>query len=191
MPQGSIVVVGAGVIGLSTAILLQQRLPQHTILIIASELPTSLHPTADYASAWAGAHYRPIPASTQQLRDEAELAIQTSVTMRKIAKESPEAGLAEMKGVEYLEAPTEVELKMKMGEVYAWPGDNFRVLGANELPDRVKWGCEYDTYCVNVPVYCRWLLQRFQDREDAYYSIDWTKPRKRLMLLRVWGVSER
>jgi D-amino-acid oxidase len=166
MPTETIAVIGAGVIGLSTARLLQKRfpMPKTQIIIIAAELPTTTTPSADYASAWAGAHYRPIPRSTPQLDDEARMAMHTAETMRQIARGNPEAGVAEMKGVEYLEAPEDFvwALKTGMKEGYAWPGDNFRVLDKNELPKGVKWGCEYDTYCVNVALYCRWLLSRFQ-----------------------------
>jgi D-amino-acid oxidase len=166
MPTETIAVIGAGVIGLSTARLLQKALPlpNTQIIIIAAELPTTTTPSADYASAWAGAHYRPIPRSTPQLADEAELAMETAQVMRQIARDNPEAGVAEMKGTEYLEAPEDFVQTLKTGlkEGYAWPGDSFRVLDKNELPEGVRWGCEYDTYCVNVVIYCRWLLSQFQ-----------------------------
>lgn len=163
MPSPStIIVIGAGVIGLSSALTLQQRHPHHSILIIAAELPTDPKPSADYASAWAGAHYRPIPRSTRQLQDEAELAFATAKTMLQIASKNPEGGVAVMKGVEYLEKVPEEVKSLKTGDVYAGPNDKFRILGESELPKGAKWGCEYDSYCINVPVYCRWLMQRFQ-----------------------------
>ena len=162
MAREPIVVIGAGVFGLSTAITLQERLPAHSIIVIAVELPTDTSYTADYASMWAGAHYRPIPRSTRQLEDEAQLATTTAEMMRSIAKNAPEAGVAAMPGVEYLEEPPDENLKMKTGDVYAGLGDEFRVLHKSELPAGVKWGCEYQTYCVNVPVYCRWMIRKFQ-----------------------------
>ena len=163
MPKSTIVVIGAGVIGLSAATLLQNRLPHAQIIIIAAEVPTDPAPSADYASPWAGAHYRPIPRSTRQLNEEAELGMQTAKVMKVIARETPEAGVGLMKGVEYLESPPPENLRLKTGDVYAGPDDTFRVLEQNGLPDGVKWGCEYESYCVNVPVYCRWLLRRFQE----------------------------
>lgn len=74
-PRQDIIVIGAGVIGLTTANVLQKRLPTSTgrsITIIASEFPTQspMHrshaselpiASAAYASMWAGAHHRPIP----------------------------------------------------------------------------------------------------------------------------------
>ncbi|KEF59950.1 uncharacterized protein A1O9_04798 [Exophiala aquamarina CBS 119918] len=159
-----IIVIGAGVIGLSCATLLQYQYPKATITIIAAEFPNTTTPSADYASAWAGAHYRPIPQSTPQLRDEAQLAFHTADIMKKIARDSPEAGVAVMQGIEYLESPTEGALSLRTGDVYAGRGDRFRILEKSELPQGVQWGCEYQTYAVNVQIYCEWLLDRFVAR---------------------------
>jgi hypothetical protein len=84
--------------------------------------------------------------------------------MKQIAAEVPEAGVELMPGVEYLEDPPEANLKLRSGEEYAGPGDRFRVLGKDELPEGVRWGCQYGTYCINVPVYSKWLLRRFLER---------------------------
>ena len=89
--------------------------------------------------------------------------MQTARHMRQIARESLEAGVAVVKGVEYLESPPEENLKLRSGDVYAWEDDRFRVMGKEELPEGVRWGCEYDCWCLDVPVYLRWLLQRFQE----------------------------
>jgi D-amino-acid oxidase len=158
-----VVIIGAGVIGLTTALHLQS-LSLSPITILASELPTDHNPSATYASPWAGAHYRPIPGDTPQLRAERHLAIQTFHVMKRIASQHhiSEAGVKLMKGIEYLESPTSVESALKTGNIYAGPNDGFRVLEIGELPDGVKWGCEYDTYSLNVPVYLRWMMRRFQ-----------------------------
>lgn len=68
-----------------------------------------------------------------------------------------------MKGIEYIEAPgpeydslTEPRARTELG----MPG--WRRLEEAEFPDeRVKWGCEYDTWCANPMVYCAFLLRRF------------------------------
>ena len=157
-----IIVIGTGVLGLSTAMLLQaQTATRHVVTVIAAELPTDPSPTSDYASAWAGAHYRPVPGSTPQLKSEAELAKRTFEVMKRIAAKAPEAGVQCLQGVEYLEDPPEANRVLRSGDEVAGPGDGFRVLGRGQLPDGVEWGCEYGTYCVNVAVYCTWLLSRF------------------------------
>jgi D-amino-acid oxidase len=165
MPQQTIFIIGAGVLGLSTAITLQCRLPSHRIIIIAAELPTDTNPSADYSSVWAGAHYRPIPRSTRQLEDEADMAMRTANVMFEFANSysEEEVGVGRRAGVEYLEKLSEEVKKLKTGDLYAGPGDGFRVLGREELPVGVQWGCEYGSYCVNVPVYLRWLMRKFQE----------------------------
>jgi D-amino-acid oxidase len=163
-PTPPIMVIGAGVIGLSTANKLQDALPGRQIYIIASESPTTPSPTASYASMWAGAHYRPIPVGSPQLKAEMQLAWQTHEVMKRIAKESPESGVQVMMGVEYLEAPPLENMALKTGDVVAGIDDGFRVFDGSQLPEGVKWGCEYKAYCVNVPNYTSWLLKRFQER---------------------------
>lgn len=213
-----IVIIGAGVLGLTTALTLQKRYPHlaEKITIIAAELPSlpvswtsnstidatgerttkspsttngngtsngtdpsgSIEqqvstPSADYASMWAGAHYRPIPRSTRQLEEEFELAIKTSEIMNQIAREYAEGvcGVAVMSAVELLETIPEGTEKavaaLKNGDVYAGTGDEFRVLTKEELKaydveDRLTWGCKYVSYCVNVHLFCCWLVERFK-----------------------------
>ena len=164
MANSPIAVIGAGVTGLTTALKLQHTDPSTPIYLLAAELPTDAIPSPDYASAWAGAHYRPIPAgSNPQLAYEAKLARRTAGVMLEIADKyaESEAGVGRMKALEFLEIPPEENLVLKTGDVYAFEGDGFRVLDQHELPKGMRWGCEYNTYCVNVPVYLRWMLERF------------------------------
>ena len=161
----SIAVIGAGVLGLTCALQLQFQHPKRHIALIAREFPgKDAIFTATYASAWAGAHYRPIPGSSAQLVDEAKLAKRTFERMKQIWRESPEAGVEVMPAVEYLEAPTQAYLDLKSGDEFAGPNDEFRVLVKDELPEGVQWGCEYQSYAVNVPMYCEYLLSVFQRR---------------------------
>ncbi|ETN39731.1 uncharacterized protein HMPREF1541_05957 [Cyphellophora europaea CBS 101466] len=167
-PPDPIIVIGAGVLGLSVAHTLQTRHPSTPLLIIATELPTDpqSHYTPDYASPWAGAHYRPIPATTPQLASERTLALSTATTMQRLASthHPSTTGLALLPAIEYLERPGPGELALRTGDTYASPTDNFRILATSELPPDVQWGCAYDTYCVNTPLYLRWLLRECQKR---------------------------
>jgi D-amino-acid oxidase len=162
--ESPITVVGAGVLGLSTASKLQDAFPNRPVCIIAEETPTTSSPTASYASVWAGAHYRPIPAGSSQLKAEMQIAWHTNEVMKHIAHESSESGVQVMRGVEYLEKPPPENLILKTGDVIAGVDDDFRVLAESELPEGVNWGCEYNAYCINVPMYCSWLLDRFYKR---------------------------
>lgn len=171
--QQPIVIVGAGVIGLSTAVILQQRQASPDITIIAAEFPPcrpfsieSQQPahegSADFASMWAGAHYRPTPGSTEQLKSESELCALTGRIMRQIARKEPESGVQTMQGVEYFDTPSDEVLSLKPGHnLTGSHSDGFRILSTSELPTGVQHGYEYQTYCLNPPMYTRWLLNRF------------------------------
>ena len=159
-PQ-TIVVIGAGVLGLTTSNLLLSAHPTKRIVVVTAELPTDEMPSTDYASAWAGAHYRPIPASTPQLKQEAQFGYRGYEIMRRMTKDEPDAGVRMILGVEHFEVPSDAHLALKDGDMYAGKDDQFRILRKDELPSGVVLGYEYQTYCVNVPIYCSYLLARF------------------------------
>ena len=111
---------------------------------------------------WAGAHYRPIPGATEQLNSEAKLCAHTVRVMRRIARESAAAGVQMVQGVEHFEDPSADVLSLRTGQSFTGDdADGFRVLEPSGLPAKVRFGIEYETYCVNPHVYCSWLLGRF------------------------------
>ena len=176
-----------------------------SITIVASEFPvpspiaerppkisqTSIA-SADYASMWAGAHYRPIPYLREshpeygslsgeqqrfqsQLANEHRLAVHTASIMKQLARTNPESGVEIMPAAEYLERPPSENLALETGDVYAGPDDHFRVSTPTEVEllnkdaahdgrGRIRWACKYESYVVNVHIYCAWLLQLFRRR---------------------------
>ncbi|KAF5631594.1 d-amino acid oxidase [Fusarium sp. NRRL 25303] len=107
-PGETIVVVGAGVIGLSTALRVQeQTLAQNnppSIVIIARDFPNET--SINYATPWAGAHYRPCPGNTPQLLQEALWAKKTYDTLDSWPeKDKLAAGVEFMPGEEFFENP--------------------------------------------------------------------------------------
>ncbi|KAJ6079107.1 hypothetical protein N7467_008860 [Penicillium canescens] len=160
MPNETIVVIGAGVIGLTTALRIQQTLsPSQSILLVARDFPSDT--SVNYASPWAGAHYRPVPGSTHQALCEANQAQRTYEYMKRVAADEPGSGVAFIRGVEHLEAPPAEYLDRQSVENVYSHLDGFRALSGGEVPDGVVWGVEYGTYVVNSPVYCAHLLRKF------------------------------
>lgn len=167
--QTTIVVIGAGIIGLTVALRLLDSLDQskYKILIVSREWPTSIPgaPTkhsVNYASMWAGAHVRPIPASTPQLGREAAWLKQTVHKFASQLHHPSMIGLTKCKGVEFLEAPPEAYLQQSLASFSSESGlDNYRQYNPAELPDGVQLGYEYNTYCINAPLYCASLLRNF------------------------------
>ncbi|KAI0169177.1 FAD dependent oxidoreductase [Hypoxylon sp. FL1284] len=161
-----IVVLGAGVIGLSSALRIQSE-GEHAVTVVARDFPAGSE-TVDardqinYTSPWGGAHNRLVPPTTPTEAREHAMSLRTFDHMRAVRHRHPEAGVTFMKGIEYLEAPgeayralTEEKARKELGM------QGFRLLPSGELPQGVTWGCEYDTWCVNPMVYCSYLLRRF------------------------------
>ncbi|KAJ5411463.1 uncharacterized protein N7487_005822 [Penicillium crustosum] len=152
MSKETIVVIGAGVIGLSTALCIQQHLtPTQSILLVAREFPSET--SVNYASPWAGAHYRPVPGSSPQALKEASQAQRTYEFLKRTAAAEPGAGIKFVEGVEHLEAPPPEYLdQQSVSNVYSHV-DGFQMLGKEEVPVGVVWGVKYGTYVINSPVY--------------------------------------
>lgn len=149
-------------LGLSTALAIQQHLkPGQSLLIVAREFPNTT--SINYASPWAGAHYRPAPGKSPQVVREARWARHTYDIFQKIAAEEPAAGVEFMEGIEHFENPPQEYLDAirDPDSAYAHLGDSLRELSPAELPEGVKWGIRYWAYCINPPVYCAHLLRKF------------------------------
>ncbi|CEI60253.1 hypothetical protein FVEN_g6427 [Fusarium venenatum] len=171
--ESTIVVIGAGIIGLTSALKIQQLIADSqftdttSVLLVAKEWPTSIpgapiEHSADYASMWAGAHVRPIPASTPQLRREAKWVKTTVAELEKHRQSEPGVGIRRLPGIEYLEDPTAEYMKqdaLSFTNETGLPG--YRKFEAHELPEGVKLGFEYETYCINAPLYSANLLRKF------------------------------
>ena len=143
----------AGVIGLTTALRLVQT--GEKVVIIARHYPSDRD--INYASPWAGAHYRPSPDIDSVGRLEADLARTTFEEFKKIA-EDISSGVKLLVGIEYFEQPSKPYLDLK-GHRYS-DIDGFRVLDSSELPNNVKHGTAYNTYSLNPPIYLAWLERK-------------------------------
>jgi len=155
----------AGVIGLSTANCLIQA--GFKVTIIAKDFPGPFElidsDKISYTSPWAGAHNRFIPPTNGQEAQEHTFALKTFHHMAKLVGEGRhrEAGLTFMKGIEYLENPPQQYLNLNREKAEELGYRDFGLLPDDKLPDGVKWGCEYLTWCVNPMMYCCFLLRQF------------------------------
>ncbi|KLU88034.1 hypothetical protein MAPG_07021 [Magnaporthiopsis poae ATCC 64411] len=177
-----VVVIGAGVTGLSAATRLQDA--GHSVTIVARDFPTPFETidaraSINYTSPWGGAHNRwvvPPPPSSSSTSSSAaarilardhSFALETYRHMDALSRDRPEAGVTFMPGIEYLEDPDGSEggggilTESRAAELGI---EAFRVLDAAELPVGVRWGCSYRTWCVNPMVYLAFLLRRLARR---------------------------
>ncbi|KAF5662487.1 d-amino acid oxidase [Fusarium heterosporum] len=173
----TIVIIGAGVIGLSTALEIQEQFSLEktspSIVIIAREFPSDT--SINYATPWAGAHYRPCPGNSPQLLQEAVWAKKTYDTFDCWSeKDRLVAGVEFMPGEEFFQKPSSEyyeAAKNASDSVYAHLTSSFEVINSDELSESnihasTDWelGFRYRSYCVNSPVYAAFLQRKFQKR---------------------------
>ncbi|OJJ61746.1 hypothetical protein ASPSYDRAFT_40279 [Aspergillus sydowii CBS 593.65] len=177
----TIVVIGAGILGLTTALTIQQSLPPtQNILLIARDWPSTT--SINYTSPWAGAHYRPVPGHTPQaVREESQA--QYSYTQFRTEAANPASGVALTDAIEHLENPPPEYLTEDVFDNYTHL-DDFRKLSPEELPPGVKWGVKYRTFCINSPVYCAYLLRRFILRGGETREYTLANPKEAFYLAR-------
>ncbi|KAM0186109.1 hypothetical protein ACHAPI_011887 [Fusarium lateritium] len=170
---GTIIIVGAGVIGLSIALRVQEQILSKnnppSIVIIARDFPNET--SINYATPWAGAHYRPCPGNTPQLLQEAIWAKKTYDTLDSWSeKDKLTAGVEFMLAEEFFEspAPEYVEVAKDASQsAYNHLKSSFELFSSSELraiSDSLELGFRYRTYSLNSPLYASFLQRRFQNR---------------------------
>ncbi|KAH8893166.1 nucleotide-binding domain-containing protein [Thozetella sp. PMI_491] len=160
----TVVVVGAGVIGLTSALALQASLSreEYGVLVVAREWPSQLNYSVDYASMWAGAHVRPIPATSPQLTREAAWLKRAVTVFAEQAEREPWLGVRQTPAIEHLAVPDASYRAQNASSFAAETGlSGYRQLAANELPEGIKLGLAYDSFCINAPLYCAGFLRKF------------------------------
>lgn len=105
MPQGDLVIViGAGVIGLSTACQLQTEGYQ---VLIVSELNPHTTKSIKYTSCWAGAHHVSVAtnasSSSRHGISQHELDMETFKKMQEMMQADPDVPLMMLPQIEYRE----------------------------------------------------------------------------------------
>ncbi|KAJ5951352.1 D-amino-acid oxidase [Penicillium vulpinum] len=156
MGQGHVIIVGAGVLGLSAAVKISKHM---RVTVIARELPGDVG--IDYASPWAGAHFRPTPAKTDEERIEQTYMRQTYQEFEEIARNYPEAGVDFIPAVEYFDTADAASFLAEENGYTTWP--DFRILDPTEYPSQypsIQLGVTYRSWVLNSPVYLRWLQTR-------------------------------
>ncbi|KAJ7218306.1 D-amino-acid oxidase [Mycena rebaudengoi] len=149
-----VVVLGAGVVGLTTALRIQEK-GGYQVTIVAEVLPSDPK-SIKYTSHWAGAHHTSTaePGSRQQKMDQ-----ETFRTMWELSApgSSAEDCFLRIHEEEYFAEPTAAP------ECLKWMPE-FKVLPSNALPPDVGEGISFNTLTIDSPVYLNYLLSRFLAR---------------------------
>ncbi|PKY26443.1 nucleotide-binding domain-containing protein [Rhizophagus irregularis] len=147
-----IVVLGAGVSGLTTATLLLQQEKAIKVHIVAKHFPGDL--SGEYTSPWAGAHWRS-HAAKDEIREQ-EFDRETYKYFWKIAN-TPYSGVMIIDEFEYWE---------KLPQDFSDPWfktlcHEYRHLRKEELPVGVEFGITYKSISINPSTYLNYLLNTF------------------------------
>ncbi|KAG0674186.1 hypothetical protein C6P40_002397 [Pichia californica] len=151
-----IVIVGAGVIGISTAYRIAQLDPYAKIIIISKDFPNTGLLSPYYTSSKAGAHFRPFPSKSKEEFRDSKFTHETYKQFQKLAVEHPETSIKVMKGIDYIEFENPLYESLSKG--YTEVVKDFKIIPKNELPLKVKFGASYKTFCVNPHVYMNFML---------------------------------
>lgn len=74
----------------------------------------------------------------------------------------PEAGITFMKGIEYFDVAPPVHGDLDEEKAHELGLEGFKRLGKLDFPDdKVTYGYEYKTWCLNPMIYCSFLLRQF------------------------------
>lgn len=148
------VILGAGVIGLTTALELRSRYPHSTITIVARFLPGDRDAT--YTSPWAGANW--LSVATDNGRQESWDRV-TYLKFKELAARFAEVGVYDMPITAIYDSVIEDAGVLSTGTGKIWYEDlvgGVRMLGEGELPEGAKFGCDLKTFVVDTQVYLPW-----------------------------------
>ena len=157
LAQPTTIVLGAGVIGLTTALELSIKVPASEILLVAHKLPGDRD--AAYCSPWAGGNW--LSAAIDGGRIEKWDAI-TFKKFQELAIHSPEAGITACPIRALFDNPLEEAGILSLndgGKRKLWYQDlvgGFRWLEDENLPEGVQFGFECGSFVVDVQKYLPW-----------------------------------
>ncbi|KAJ7098327.1 FAD dependent oxidoreductase [Mycena epipterygia] len=154
MGKLDVFVVGAGVIGLSTAI---RALEAGYNVTLFAEIFPSDPKNIKYTSFWAGANHISVATYSTLMH---QLERDTMKLFLDLIQEDPLAPVMKRPQLEYYSQTFGPE-EQKQIDHFAQFYSDFRSLEASELPEGVAIGATFTTICIDVPRYLLYLMNRF------------------------------
>ncbi|RDW80617.1 hypothetical protein BP5796_05315 [Coleophoma crateriformis] len=155
----NIVVVGAGVSGLTSALLLSQN-PAYKVTIVAKHMPGDYD--IEYASPWAGANYLPVSDESNNRWEKG-----TWPELQRLARDVPEAGIHFQRAEALCR---EKDFSSASGQGFKglfstnpWFKDvvpDFKVLPKETLPEGIDSATSFTSVCINTAVYLPYLVSQ-------------------------------
>lgn len=152
----NIVVIGAGVVGLTNALEIKRAFPGVSVTIVAKNLPGDL--TTEYTSPFAGANWESFASNEDKALQEMD-----AVGYHRLIElcDEPAAGIWRKENFIYFD---ETKLKendsdiLKLRPWFKSVVNNYRELDASELPEGAVWGYSYGGLVISVPIYLQYLV---------------------------------
>ncbi|EKG16753.1 FAD dependent oxidoreductase [Macrophomina phaseolina MS6] len=158
MGETKIVVLGAGVVGLTTAMQLSKN-NDYSVTIVAKHMPGDYD--IEYASPWAGANYLPVGVPGSNL---AEYEKNTWPELQRLAANVPEAHIHFQETVLHNRkkdgGTTTGNWFNELLKTDPWFKDvvpNFRVLPQGQLGPGIDSATAFTSVCINTALYLPWL----------------------------------
>ncbi|KAF9878470.1 d-amino acid oxidase [Colletotrichum karsti] len=149
LPKKYIVIVGAGIIGLNTALALCRRGLGDRIVIFAEHLPGDT--SINYASPWAGANFSAVSGSDSNALRWDRLGY---LHLMQLAKDrGRESFVQPTPSIEYWDEAVSTEKIDSMSQYL----QDFRTIPKDDLPTGVAVGVTFTTLTVNAPKHLEWL----------------------------------
>lgn len=152
----TIVVLGAGVIGLTTALTLKRENTDYDVTVVASHLPGDL--SIKYTSPFAGANWQSFAGDDAKVQKIDEIGY---YEFKKLA-DDPTSGVWKKKNVSYFTPKAWDEAHRDPAAFTNWYDyfTNARVLEKSELLPGTVYGTEFDGMVISVPIYLSFLMQK-------------------------------
>lgn len=148
-----IVVLGAGVVGLTSALELKKKYADAEITVIAKNLPGDI--STEYTSPFAGANWQSFakPEDTR-LQGFEKIAYKK---LFELAEKVPASGVGIVKDEVFISKyGTEADRQLPWYKDFV---EDFEVLDEKKLPEDTVCGFLYKTVIISVPIYLHYLLQ--------------------------------
>ncbi|KAH7121532.1 hypothetical protein EDB81DRAFT_847632 [Dactylonectria macrodidyma] len=152
--QDSIIIVGAGIIGLDVALVLSERGYGQSITVIAEHLPGDT--ALSYTSPWAGCNFSAISGTDANAVKWDRAGY---LHLSKLASERPEYTFVQRTPSTEFWDDNVPHDKIKAMSEYL---EDFRALQAEQLPEGVKFGASFTTLTVNAPKHLLYLYNRLK-----------------------------
>lgn len=160
--MSSITVLGAGVCGLTTALLLKQRFPLSHISIVAQFLPGDLDIT--YTSPFAGANWHTFSEDDDIVLQEYDKPGYWKFL--NLAENEPKSGIWKRKSFSFLTKKSFELLKNDTSKFFKWYRNfvkDFEIVDKSDFPNNgedIALGFLFTGVVITVPIYLNYLLQQ-------------------------------